>query len=205
MDLKNFSVSRKTTLALLFVILIAMSVAFGVSLYNDIQARDETVKASWSEVLNMYRRRADLLPNVIAVVRAYAAHERELLVELADARAAVLQGLNSDNGNHLSLQRLQQSQEKFALGLSHLLAISERYPELKANTLFQELIIELEGSENRISYARGRFIEAVAANNLAIRSFPGNLIAKAYGFKIRPNFNTDDVEAIQRAPVVKVQ
>ena len=185
------------------VFLIAGLIGYGGSLYNHLQTCDEAVATNWSGVLNMYRRRADLLPNVIASVQTYAAHERELLTELADARASMLQGLNADSNDPQSLQHLQQAQQKFSSGLGHLLAIAERYPELKANTLFQELIVELEGSENRIAYARDRFIGAVAEYNLAVRRFPSNFVAEAFDFKRRPNFDEADVASIQRPPVVK--
>lgn len=203
MHSKKPTLSRAMILILGLIIFLGGLASYGGSLYNDLQMYDEAVASNWSGVLNMYRRRADLLPNVIASVQTYAAHERELLTELADARVTLMQGLDSDSSNPQSLQYLQQAQQKFSNGLGHLLAIAERYPELKANTLFQELIVELEGSENRIAYARDRFIGAVADYNLAVRRFPSNLIAQACDFKRRPNFDEADIENLKRPPIVK--
>lgn len=192
-------------LPILLLLVLATGLWFGISTYNDLQVKDEAVSANWSGVMNMYRRRADLLPNVIESVNTYAAHERELLVELTEARSALLGGLDADGGNPQSLARLQQAQQKFSAGLAHLLAIVERYPELKANSLFQGLIVELEGSENRISYARERYIGAVADYNIAVRRFPGNLIARELGLAVRPNFEDRDPQGVQRPPKVKGQ
>jgi len=200
---KKPAVSHGMILILGLVLLIGGVAGYGGSLYNDLQMYDEAVASNWSGVLNMYRRRADLLPNVIASVQTYAAHESALLTELADARATLIQGLNADSKAPQSLQRFQQAQQKFSSGMGHLLAIAERYPELKADTLFHELIVELEGSENRIAYARDRYIGAVANYNLAVRRFPSNLVAQACDFERRPNLDEPDVENIKRPPLVK--
>jgi len=176
---------------------------YGVSLYNELMMRDESVSANWSEMTNMYRRRADLIPNVINAVQTYAAHERELLAELAEARSAMLANLDISNSNPEALLKLQQNQQKFNSGLGHLLAVAERYPDLKASTLFQDLIVELEGSENRISYARTRFIDAASAYNLSVRQFPSNLIAKEFGFKVRPKYEDENLKAVQQVPTMK--
>jgi len=190
--------ARAAIISICVFALIGACVAYTANLYNNLLTRDELVDAAWSDVINMYRRRADLLPGVIEAVQAYATHERELLVELSNSRTRLLAGLPSAGPDPSAFARLGQEQQAMTRSIGRLIALVERYPELKADTLFQGLIVELAGSENRISFARSRFIESVKDYNLAVRHFPGNLLAQHFGFKVRPKF--DDAAALNQAP-----
>lgn len=169
--------------------------------YNQIQHKDEAVKAAWSEVVNQYQRRADLVPNLVATVKGYAAHEEKVLREVTEARAKVGQvTVNADDA--ASLAKYQAAQGDLSSALSRLMMVSERYPDLKANGLFQNLQAQLEGTENRITVARHRYVESVQDYNSYIRSFPENLTAKMFGYKVKPNFTVRDEAAISTAPKV---
>ncbi|HET6396509.1 MAG TPA: LemA family protein [Pseudoxanthomonas sp.] len=169
--------------------------------YNAIQQKDEAVKAGWSEVLNQYQRRADLVPNLVATVKGYAAHESQVLTEVTEARARVGQ-VQVDADDPASLQRFQAAQGELSSALSRLLVVSENYPTLKADQSFRDLQAQLEGTENRITVARGRYIAAVQDYNTYIRSFPQVLTAKVFGYGEKPNFGVEDEARIQRAPAV---
>ncbi len=167
--------------------------------YNQIQKKDEAVKAAWSEVINQYQRRADLVPNLVATVKGYAAHEEQVFREVTEARAKVGQiNVNADDAQ--SLAKFQAAQGELSSALTRLMAVSENYPNLKADGLFQNLQAQLEGTENRITVARRRYVEAVQDYNGYIRSFPVNLTAKMFGYKVKPNFSVANEAAISVAP-----
>ena len=169
--------------------------------YNAIQQKDEAVKAGWSEVLNQYQRRADLVPNLVNTVKGYAAHESQVLTEVTEARARVGQvQVNADDP--ASLQQFQAAQGELSSALSRLLVVSENYPTLKADQSFRDLQAQLEGTENRITVARGRYISSVQDYNTYIRSFPQLVTAKIFVHKEKPNFSVDNEAQIQRAPAV---
>ena len=183
-----------------FVLLLACGLLSGCG-YNRIQTKDEAVKAAWSEVVNQYQRRADLVPNLVAAVKGYAAHEERVFREVTDARAKVGQvAVNADDA--ASLAKYQAVQGELSSALTRLMAVSENYPNLKADGLFQNLQAQLEGTENRITVARHRYVQAVQDYNGYIRSFPVNLTARAFGYKVKPNFTVDNEAAISTAPKV---
>jgi LemA protein len=169
--------------------------------YNQIQSKDEAVKASWSQVLNVYKRRADLVPNLVATVKGYASHEERVFTEVANARAKV-GSINVDAADAASLAQFQQAQGELQSAIGRLLVVSENYPQLKADQNFLQLQAQLEGTENRISVERQRYIAAVQDYNTYIRRFPVNLTAKMFGYAVKPNFGVEDERAIQQAPTV---
>ena len=172
--------------------------------YNAMQRQDEAVKAAWSEVLNQYQRRADLVPNLVATVKGYAQHEEKVFTEVADARARVgsIQVTPELANDPAALAKFQAAQGELGNALSRLMAVSENYPTLKADGLFQNLQAQLEGTENRITVARQRYVQAVQDYNSMIRTFPNNLTAKMFGYKVKPNFSVDNEKAISTAPTV---
>ncbi|MHB1233723.1 MAG: LemA family protein [Burkholderiales bacterium] len=170
--------------------------------YNDLQQQDEVVKARWGQVLNQYQRRFDLIPNLVRVVKAYADHERGVLEEVAAARASIAASGNVSPNDPKTLNNFAQAQERLGKAVSHLLMVCENYPQLKADGVFQDLQAQLEGTENRITYARAKYIESVAQYNVTVRSFPSNLTAKYMGYQVKPNFSVDNERAIATAPVV---
>jgi LemA protein len=172
--------------------------------YNKIQQQDEQVNASWAEVLNQYKRRADLVPSLVKVVQGYAAHERAVLTEVARARASVgsIQASPELMNDPNALARFQSAQGALSAALSRLMVVAERYPALKADSLFRDLQAQLEGTENRIAVARNRFIRAVQDYNTTVRSFPSNLTAMAFGHKTRPSFTVENEKAIATPPAV---
>lgn len=169
--------------------------------YNQIQQKDEAVKAGWSEVLNQYKRRADLIPNLVNTVKGYAAQEQQVLLGVTQARAKVGQ-INVNPNDAASLQQFQAAQGELSSALSRLLVVTENYPNLKSDQAFLSLQTQLEGTENRITVARGRYIQLVQDYNTYIRSFPQNLIAKMFGYAVKPNFTVENERAIQEAPAV---
>lgn len=172
--------------------------------YNGMQRQDEVVKQAWSEVLNQYQRRSDLVPNLVNTVKGYAQHEEKVFVEVTNARAKVgsLQ-VNADTINDpQKLQQFQAAQGQLGGALSRLMVVSEAYPTLKADGLFQNLQAQLEGTENRVTVARNRYIQSVADYNSMIRTFPNNLTAKMFGYTVKPNFSVDNEKAISTAPTV---
>ena len=173
--------------------------------YNQIQTLDESVKAAWSETLNQYQRRADLVPQIVASVNAYLVHEREVMTEVANARARVgsLQ-LSADKiPTEAELAQFQAAQSQMTSALSRLLAVSENYPQLKADAVFRDLNVQLEGTENRIATARGRYIKEVQSYNTFIRQFPTLITAFIFGYDVKPNFGVDNQAEIMRAPTVQ--
>ena len=172
--------------------------------YNRIQQQDEAVKAQWSEVLNQYQRRADLIPNLVNTVRGYAAQEERVLTEVTNARARVgtMQISAEDASDPAKLAQFQAAQGQLTGALSRLIAVSENYPDLKSNQNFLELQSQLEGTENRITVARNRYIAAVQEYNTLVRGFPVNLTAKMFGYAIKPNFTVENEAAISKPPTV---
>lgn len=169
--------------------------------YNTIQQKDEAVTAAWSQVINVYKRRADLVPNLVATVKGYASHEQQVLTQVTEARSRV-GSINVDAGDPASLQQFQQAQGQLQSAIGRLLVVSENYPQLKADQNFLQLQAQLEGTENRITVERQRYIEAVQDYNTFIRQFPTNLTAKVFGYKTRPNFSVDNEQQIQQPPQV---
>ena len=182
-------------------LLVLLAMALSGCGYNQIQSKDEAVKAGWSEVLNQYKRRADLIPNLVATVKGYAAHEQQVLTAVTEARAKVGQ-VKVDANDAASLAQFQQAQGELSSALSRLLVVSENYPQLKADASFLNLQTQLEGTENRIAVARGRYIQLVQDYNTYIRSFPQNLVAMIFGYKQKPNFTVENEAQIQQAPSV---
>lgn len=172
--------------------------------YNTLQATDEQIKAAWSEVLNQYQRRADLVPNLVNVVKGYAAHEEEVLTKVTEARARVgsLQMTPELINNQQAFAQFQAAQGELSSALSRLLVVAENYPQLKADGLFRDLQAQLEGTENRITVARNRYIKAVEEYNVTVRSFPSNLTAMLFSFEVKPNFTVENEKAISTAPKV---
>jgi LemA protein len=183
------------------VLLLLLAVLSSGCGYNQIQQKDEAVKAGWSEVLNQYKRRADLIPNLVATVKGYAAQEQQVLLGVTEARARVGQiQVNPDDA--ASLQAFQQAQGELSSALSRLMVVVENYPNLKSDQAFLNLQTQLEGTENRITVARGRYIQAVQDYNTYIRSFPQNLTAMLFGHEQKPNFTVENEREIQDAPAV---
>lgn len=172
--------------------------------YNSIQSKDEAVKGAWSEVVNQYQRRADLVPNLVNTVKGYAEHEEKVLTEVTAARASVGQIKLSvdDLSDEAKVKQFQAAQGELSSALSRLMAVSENYPNLKADGLFQNLQAQLEGTENRIAVARNRYIASVQDYNTYVRSFPQNLTAKMFGYPPKANFTVDNEKAISTAPTV---
>jgi LemA protein len=172
--------------------------------YNTLQQQDEQVKAAWSEVVNQYQRRADLVPNLVNTVKGYAAHEKDVLTQVTEARARVgsVQATPELLNDPQAFQQFQAAQGQLSGALSRLLAVAENYPQLKADTLFRDLQAQLEGTENRITVARNRYIQAVQDYNVTVRSFPTNLTAKVFGLDVKPNFTVEDERGISTAPKV---
>lgn len=187
----------------LLMALFALSILAGCG-YNTIQEKDESVKAAWSETLNQYKRRSDLVPNLVNSVQAYAQHESQVLTDVTEARAKVSQlNLRADEiPSEEQLKKFQAAQNQLGGALSRLMMVSERYPELKSSQLFSDLNAQLEGTENRIATARGRYIKIVQDYNTYIRQFPQTITAKVMGYKAKPNFGVDNEEEIQRRPEV---
>src|SRR5690606_16901858 len=172
--------------------------------YNQLQSDDEAVKAAWAEVLNQYQRRADLVPNLVNVVKGYAAHEKEVLTQVTEARARVgsVQASPELLEDPQAFQRFQAAQGEMSSALSRLLVVAENYPQLKADTSFRDLQAQLEGTENRIAVARNRYIKAVQSYNLTVRRFPTNLTAMLFDFEVKPNFTVENERAIATPPKV---
>lgn len=191
---------RIATVSKLLLLLALASLLSGCG-YNQIQQKDEAVKAGWSEVLNQYKRRADLIPNLVSTVKGYAAHEQQVFTAVTEARAKVSQ-INVNADDAASLQQFQQAQGELSGALTRLMMVTENYPNLKADQSFLSLQTQLEGTENRITVARGRYIQLVQDFNTYIRSFPQNLVAKMFGYAPKPNFTVENEAQIQNAPTV---
>jgi LemA protein len=175
--------------------------------YNTIQSEDEQVRASWSEVLNQYQRRADLVPNLVNTVKGYANQEKEVLTSVTQARARVgsIQATPELLSNPQAFARFESAQGQLTSSLSRLLVVSENYPQLKSDANFRDLQAQLEGTENRIAVARNRYIKSVQAYNTSVRSFPNNLTAKMFGYETKPNFSVANEADISKPPSVDFQ
>jgi LemA protein len=172
--------------------------------YNNIQSTDEQTKAAWSEVLNQYQRRADLIPPLVKTVQGYAAQEQTVLLGVTQARAKVgsIQATPELVNDPAAMAKFQAAQGELTSALSRLLVVTENYPQLKSDQNFRDLQAQLEGTENRITVARNRYIQAMLAYNLAIRSFPSNLTAMMFGYKTKANFGVENEAAISKPPAV---
>jgi LemA protein len=186
------------------VLLLGLALSLSGCGYNTLQSTDEQIKAAWSEVLNQYQRRADLVPNLVETVKAFATQEREVFTQVTEARARVgsIQATPELVENPEAFARFQQAQGELTSALSRLLVVAENYPQLKSDANFRDLQAQLEGTENRIAVARNRYIKAVQEYNVTVRSFPSNLTAMVFGFKTKPNFTVDNERAISTAPKV---
>ncbi len=185
----------------LFSVVLALLSGCG---YNTFQTGDESVKAAWSEVVNQYQRRADLIPNLVSTVQGYASHEKEVLTRVTEARSQVgsIKATPELVDNPEAFEKFQKAQAGLSSALSRLLVVTENYPQLKADAAFRDLQAQLEGTENRITVARNRYIKAVEGYNVSVRTFPNNLTAMVFGYKPKPNFTVENEQAISTAPKV---
>jgi len=172
--------------------------------YNTMQTQDEQIKSAWSEVLNQYQRRADLIPNLVNTVKGYASQESSVLLGVTQARAKVgsIQATPELVNDPAAFAKFQAAQGELSSALSRLLVVTENYPQLKSDQNFRDLQAQLEGTENRITVARNRYIQAVQSYNVTVRQFPGNLTAMIFGYKPKPNFAVENEAAISKPPTV---
>lgn len=172
--------------------------------YNDLQRQDEQITSAWSEVLNQYQRRADLIPNLVNVVKGYAAQEKDVLIGVTEARARVgsIQVTPQTLNDPEAFAKFQQAQGQLSGALSRLMVVVEKYPQLKSNENFRDLQAQLEGTENRITVARNRYIKSVQEYNITVRSFPTNLTAMVFSMKTKPNFAVENEKEVSKPPVV---
>ena len=187
-------------------LLLSLSLLFAVSCgYNTLQSQDEQIKSAWSEVVNQYQRRADLVPNLVNTVKGYAAHEEKVLTEVTEARARVgaVNVTPEMLGDEAALQKFSAAQAQMSGALGRLIAVAENYPQLKADGAFRDLQAQLEGTENRVTVARKRYIDSVQAYNTTVRSFPSNLTAMYLGLTPKANFSVENEAAISKSPEVK--
>lgn len=184
--------------------LVTAAIALQSCGYNTIQTQDEAVNGAWSEVINQYQRRADLIPNLVETVRGYAAQEREVLQSVTEARARVgsIQATPDLVDDPAAFAEFQQAQAQMSSALSRLLVVVENYPDLKSDQSFRELQAQLEGTENRIAVARKRYIDSVQEYNTTVRRFPVNLTAKVFGYDTKANFTVEDEAEISEPPPV---
>ena len=190
-------------IGLLFLTFLATLVLSGCG-YNTLQSTDEQIKASWAEVLNQYQRRADLVPNLVNTVKGFAAQEQAVLLGVTNARAKVgsVQVTPELINDEQAFAKFQAAQSELTSALSRLLVISENYPQLKSDANFRDLQAQLEGTENRITVARNRYIKTVQDYNIVVRSFPSNLTAMMFGFKVKPSFTVENEKEIAKPPTV---
>jgi LemA protein len=186
-------------------VLATATVALSGCGYNTLQRTDEKIKAAWAEVVNQYQRRADLIPNLVATVKGFAAQEQQVLLGVTSARAKVgtIQATPELVNDPQAFSRFQQAQGELTSALSRLLVVVERYPQLKSDQNFRDLQVQLEGAENRIAVARNRYIKAVQEYNVVVRQFPTNLTAMLFGFKEKAQFTVENEKEISRAPTVE--
>jgi LemA protein len=189
---------------LLTALLLTATLGLGGCGYNTLQTADEQIKASWSEVLNQYQRRADLVPNLVNTVKGFAAQEQKVLIDVTNARAKVgsIQATPELVNDPAAFQKFTQAQGELTGALNRLLVVAEAYPQLKSDANFRDLQAQLEGTENRIAVARNRYIQAVQQYNVTVRSFPSNLTAMMFGFKEKPQFTVENEKAIAAPPKV---
>ena len=185
------------------VLLLAVTMLSGCG-YNTLQTTDEQVNATWAEVLNQYKRRADLIPNLVKVVEGFAAQEKEVLLGVTKARASVgaIQATPELVNNPEAFAKFQAAQRELSSSLGRLMLVAENYPQLKSDQNFRDLQAQLEGTENRITVARNRYIKAVQEFNITVRQFPSNLTAMLFGFKTKPQFTVDDEKAVAEPPKI---
>jgi LemA protein len=186
------------------IVILALVLLLSACGYNNIQKLDEQTKADWSEVINQYQRRADLVPNLVATVKGYAQQEKDILIRVTEARSRVgsIQVTPELASNPDKLKQFQDAQGELGSALSRLLVVTENYPNLKSDQSFRDLQAQLEGTENRITVARNRYIQSVQAYNAFVRSFPQNFTAKIFGYKVKPNFTVANEAAIAAPPTV---
>lgn len=186
------------------IALLIMTVQLTGCGYNAFQALDEQVKSDWAEVLNQYQRRADLIPNLVNTVQGYAAQEKEVLTKVTEARSKVgaIQATPELINNPEAFQKFLSAQNELKGSLSRLLVVAENYPQLKSDASFRDLQAQLEGTENRITVARNRYIKSVQNYNTTVRSFPNNLTAMIFGYKPKPNFSVENEAEIAKPPTV---
>ncbi len=187
--------------ALKMLLVVAAALMLSACGYNTIQVQDEATKAAWSEVINQYQRRADLIPNLVATVKGFAAQEQAVLIGVTEARAKATQ-VKVDANDAGSLAKFQAAQGELSSALSRLMVVVEKYPELKSDQNFLALQTQLEGTENRITVARNRYIQAVNDYNVTVRKFPVNLTAMVFGYQTKPNFTVENEAAIAKPPTV---
>jgi LemA protein len=185
----------------LLLLLIVLTTGCG---YNTFQSSDEEIKAAWAEVLNQYQRRADLVPNLVNVVKGYAAHEKDVLTQVTDARSRVgsINATPDLINDEEAFKKFIAAQSQMSGALSRLMVVAENYPQLKADGMFRDLQAQLEGTENRITVARNRYIATVKDYNITVRSFPTNLTAMVFGYKTKPSFTVENEQAIAVPPKV---
>ena len=188
----------------LFALILCLATLLSGCGYNQIQINDEDVNAAWSEVLNQYKRRADLVPNLVTTVQAYAAHEKDVFTQVAQARASVggIQATPELINDSAAFAKFQSAQAEMTSAIARLLVVAENYPQLKADANFRDLQAQLEGTENRVTVARNRYIDAVRTYNVSVRTFPNNLTAMVMGWQPKANFSVDNEKAISDAPSV---
>lgn len=186
------------------IVLVTLTSTFSGCGYNTLQQQDEQIKAGWGEVVNQYQRRADLVPNLVNVVKGYASHEAEVLTRVTEARSRVgaVQATPELLNDPAAFSKFQSAQTELSGALSRLMVVAENYPQLKADGLFRDLQAQLEGTENRITVARNRYIQAVQQYNVTVRSFPTNLTAIAFGYGVKPSFTVENEKEISAAPKV---
>ena len=186
------------------LLIVVVSFLLGGCGYNTLQSQDEQVKAAWSEVINQYQRRADLIPNLVNTVKGFAQQEKDVLIGVTEARAKAtsIQVKPQDVDDPAKVQQFMQAQRDVGGALSRLLVVAENYPQLKSDANFRELQAQLEGTENRIAVARQRFIKATQEFNTTVRQFPANLTAMMFGFKPKPQFTVEDEKAVAKPPTV---
>jgi len=186
-------------------LLLVLTLSLGGCGYNTLQSTDEAIKAQWAEVLNQYQRRADLIPNLVKTVEAFARQEREVLLGVTEARAKVgsVQATPQLVDDPAAFQKFQAAQGELSSALSRLLVVAERYPDLKSDANFRDLQAQLEGTENRIAVARKRYIEAVQEYNTTVRRFPSNLTAMVFGYATKPGFSVENEAALAKPPEVR--
>lgn len=206
-QMTKYTRGSATILPALIVAVIGVVLLLAWGSYNGNVGRDERAKAAWSEVTNQYQRRADLVPNIVATVKGEAAFERDTLIKVIEARAKATsiqvtpELLNDPN----AFKRFQSAQGELGGALARLMVVSERYPDLKANQGFRDLRVQLEGTENRITVARNRYIKAVQEYNIGLRTFPSNIFSGFGGFQVKPNFQVENEAAIQVVPSVNFE
>lgn len=190
-------------LRLFALLLLVVSLLSGCG-YNQVQTNDEAVNAAWSEVLNQYKRRADLVPNLVSIVQGYASHEKEVLIRITEARASIgsIKATPELVNDEAAFAKFQKAQSDLSSALGRLLLVSENYPQLKADANFRDLQAQVEGTENRIAVARNRYIKTVQDYNVSVRTFPNNLTAMAMGWKPKANFAVEDEKMISDAPKI---